>query len=211
MVDHITSEDSAMIDRLESVDPEAGPIEELLRLGQLYLEPAHRESDAVRLFESLLVRDPSNAWAKFWLAYCLIKYVMDADAVGRGRDVLGSAIDATDDAAAAASLALLAESLGDDEDSLGDRIRLLERSVRRRPDWVHNRQSLGWEYERAGRLAEALDQLLRARRNIVQPDPRWDSVTRNFEESVSGRIGYGAGDRIASDERRVRTRIGARP
>lgn len=49
----------------------------------LYIDPAHREAEAISLLEEILEMDPSNGRAQLWLAYCCIHYLMDEPALRR--------------------------------------------------------------------------------------------------------------------------------
>lgn len=204
MTGHASAEELELVRRLEStVDPVAGPVDDLLELAQLYIEPCHREADAIRLLEAALRRDPDDARARFWLAYCCLHYLMDPDALRRAAALLGPVIE-KDPQRAGAALMLLAEILEEQGAlPLDRRIALLEASVRSEPEWVHNRQSLAWAYKEAGRLSDALAQIRAALTNIASPDPAWTVTRRNFEESITGRTGHGIRERLMSDVKEI--------
>ena len=116
MSGHATNEELKLIEQLEAVaDPEKSQLEDLLELGQLYIEPCHREEEGITLFETVLRRDPHNACAKFWLAHCYRHYRMDPDSLQRAAVLLRS-VSNTDTKYAAAADMLLADLL-DEEDN----------------------------------------------------------------------------------------------
>lgn len=205
MTGHANAEELRLVERLESaVDLATSPIEDVLELGQLYIEPCHREADAIRLFEGVLKRDPHHIWAKFWLAYCCLHYLMDREALRRARTLLESVMTRDPQHAGAACM-LLAEVLEEEQGSasLHRQIRLLEASVGCEPGWVYNRQALSRAYRQAGRLVDAVAQIRAALSNVMVADPSWTVTTRNFEESITGRIGHRVAERLASDLKEI--------
>ena len=204
MSGHANEEEIQVVQQLESsIDFDTSPINDLLELGQLYIEPCHREGEAIAIFEAVLRRDPRNAHAKFWLAYCCLHYLMDPDSLRRAADLLESVIQ-EDPQHAGAAYMLLAEVLDEAGNlPLNRKLQLLEASVHREPGWVFNRQSLAWAYTEAGRYSDALAQLRIALANVTKADPSWSISTRNFEESITGRIGHRVIERLTSDMERV--------
>ena len=201
---HAESAERALIQELEAaLDLDQSPIDDLLALGQLLIEPGHREAEAIPLFEAILARQPNDHRARYWIAYCLVHYLMDRAARQRAIALLKEITEAgagerPEPAYAAAAYMLLAEA-GAESLPVDERIRLLEASVAHEPGWVYNRQSLAWVYREAQRYEEALRELGRARDNVATVDPGWSAVRRNFEESITGRIGHRAVERINSD------------
>jgi tetratricopeptide (TPR) repeat protein len=201
-----------LVERIEAVvDLEESPIEDLLELGQLYIEPCHREAEAISLFEAVLRRDHNNACAKFWLAYCCLHYLMDQDALRRAITLLESVTEGGDTQYTGAAYMLLAE-VREEEGSLSTdkKIQLLEASVSYEPNWVYNRQSLAWAYMEAGRHSDAIEQINHALANVRTPEPEWSVTKRNFEESITGRIGHRVTERLASDLEKVQEKIKSR-
>lgn len=200
MSGHATNEELKVVERLEAVaDPEKSPLEDLLELGQVYIEPCHREEEAIALFEAVLLRDPNNPCAKFWMAHCYRHYRMDPDSL-QGATVLLRSVSNTDTKYAAAADMLLADLLDEEDDpSPAEKIPLLEASARKQPEWVHNHESLAWAYLEAGRPREALEHIRRALANVIELDPHWSITTRHFEESITGRTGYQIRERLAAD------------
>lgn len=187
MYGHASEEEIEYIREVErQVAKERNP-ETLLELGVLYIEPAHREAEAVELFESVLRMDPSNSRAQLWLAYCCIHYLMDQAALQRAVALTERLEDDWELRAAAALLR--AEALEDaGELSKSEKVRLLEMSVSRSPDWVSNRERLAWVYAELGRFEEALDHVRRALSNLEAFEPSRNSTeARIFEELVTGR------------------------
>jgi thioredoxin-like negative regulator of GroEL len=205
MTGHATSEELKVVQQLEAaIDLTNSPIEDLLQLGQLYIEPCHREADAISLFDAVLQRDPAETRAKFWLAYCYLHYLMDPDAIRRAAVLLESIIQ-TDPHHAGAAYMLLAEVLEEESHLTVDRkIQLLEASVSLEPDWVYNRENLAQAYHEAGRFSDALEQIHKALANVTTTDPQWSITTRNFEESITGRIGYRVIERLTADLEKIR-------
>lgn len=212
MFGHASSSEIEMVKQMErSLDLARSPIDELLRLGQLYIEPLHQEHQAIKVLEAAIRREPCNTWVTYWLSYCCVYYLMDDSALEKARDLLKSCI-LTCPKPSAAIYSLLAEVLDDLEGPwrqdvkseqarrtptpLVERIHLLEESVRLEPSWVNNRISLAWAYERAGRIGDAIHELEQAKKNIVHPDANWDYTRRNFEELVTGRIAHNVKERI---------------
>lgn len=212
MNNHANKDEMETIMRLEAkTDLSTGPIGDMLELAQLYIEPSHREADAINILETALKREPGNTVAKFWLAYTCLHYLMSPSALERAAQLLQSVIEEDPRLEGAAYLlkAEVLEELG--SLSLSQKIKLLEASVKSRPNWVYNRQSLAWAYAEAGRFPEAIDQINEALENIQQSDPTWSIATRNFEESISGTIGHRVAERLHSDLKKVEQSMGRNP
>jgi tetratricopeptide (TPR) repeat protein len=216
MSGHASEKDIESIKQLDaSLDPASSPTNELLTLGLLYLEPLHQEDQAIRVFEAILKREAQNVWATYWLAYSYLHYVLDNSALLKAKSLLESYVSSYP-MSNGAIYELLANVLDDLDGSwrrgvhserelppptsLQEKIDLLEESVRLEPEWVHNRMSLSWAYERAGRFEHAIRELEQAKRNIIYPDVTWDIIKSSFEEVVSGRTA----DTV---ERRIEERI----
>jgi len=198
MSGHASPSESREIEAREKrLDPALSPIDDLLELALLYVEPAHREDEAIRLLEAVLQRDPFNGEARLWLAYILLHFRMDAPALARARDAVTPLLD-THPYGGAATL-LLAEVRDEQGAGLAERIHILERSVAQEPDWVSNRQDLSRAYSEAGRNEDALEQLRRALNSISSVDPTWTGAKRNFEESITGRTAFGAEARLRQE------------
>jgi tetratricopeptide (TPR) repeat protein len=200
MSGHETAAEAALVKQMEAeIDPATSPTARVVELGQLYIEPCHREDRAIALFETVLGREPDNLAARYWLAYCLVHQRMDEASLRQSVEMLQGVVSASGSYAAAAGM-LLAEALEElGELAQDEKIRLLEASVEREPGWVYNRQSLGWAYAEAGRLADARQQYDHALANVATPDPEWTSVKRHFEEAITGRIGHRVCERLQSD------------
>lgn len=202
---HASIDDIKLVKLLESaLDLGEGTIDELLELGQLYIEPCHREAEAISLFEAVLKRDPGNDCAKFWLAHCCYHYLMDQDSLRRAVALLQS-VTVMDRQYASASYLLLAEVLEAQANlSVDKKIQLLETSVSLEPDWVYNRQNLAWAYMDAGRFLDAFEQIKQALVNVRIPESEWSVTKRNFEESITGRIGHRVIERLTSDLEKIK-------
>jgi tetratricopeptide (TPR) repeat protein len=201
---HAGNEEIEVVKRLESqMDLSGSSVNDLLELAQLYIEPFHREAEAMAILEAVLKRD-HNSLAKFWLAYCCLHYLMDPVAIRRAKTLLESVIQADPQHAGAAYM-LLAEVLEEEGNlPVDQKIKMLETSVALEPDWVFNRQSLAWAYRQAGKFSNALEQIEKALGNVSQPDPSWSITRRNFEESITGRIGNRASERLTSDLQKLK-------
>ncbi|MCI0337070.1 MAG: hypothetical protein L0226_05810 [Acidobacteria bacterium] len=208
MSGHASKDEMKIVEQLESaIDLKTSPIDDLLELGQLYIEPCHREAEAILIFETILMRNPHNNAAKFWLAYCCLHYLMDPKALQRAVSLLETNINANDDYAGA-SYAMLAEIFEEQNSSSHEKkIQMLEASVIKEPSWVYNRQSLAWAYIEVGRFADAFEQIQIALTNVQEPDPGWNITKRNFEESITGRTGYRAIERLQSDLEKIKTEL----
>jgi hypothetical protein len=62
---------------------------------------------------------------------------------------------------------------------------------------------LAWAYKQAERPLEALEQLRRALVNVITPEPTWSITTHNFEESITGRIGYEVAEQLQAEIREL--------
>jgi tetratricopeptide (TPR) repeat protein len=203
MAGHPNSCELKFVNRLEaSINVESSPIQKLLELGQLYIEPCHRETDAISIFEVILRRDPNNSSAKFWLAYCCIHYLMDNKSLQRAVSLLNSVIT-YDHGFVGAAFMLLAEALNDVGNfPLNDKIRLLESSVSYEPNWVYNRYYLALAYKQNGYIYDAMSQLQRALQNVMVDKPQYlDINTRYFEESITGRMAHKIKEKITNNLR----------
>lgn len=202
MSGHAAPEELREIETREAeLDPATSPVADLLELGLLYLEPAHREEDAIRLFESILARDPDHGPARLWLAYSLLHYAMDQPSLARAQDLLTPLLDAGTYGGAAHML--LAEVRDEQGADVGERIRLLEASVAQEPDWVSNRHDLAWAYSAAGRHDAAAEQLEQALEAIRAEDPSWTAAERSYDQSITGRTEFGAEERLRADLRQL--------
>jgi tetratricopeptide (TPR) repeat protein len=205
MTGHASAKDIEEMAYLEAaLDWDIGPIDQLVKLGVLYIEPFHQEDRAIKLFKTILRRDLENANAAYWLSYCYLHYVMDDAALLDAKELLYRHIRGKN-RSNGALYALLAEIIddlngiwrqpatgaSDSMDWLAEVTYLLEQSVQLEPNWVYNRFSLSWAYERRGKIKEAIEQLRQAKRHIIAVDESWDTLTYNVEESVTGRIGHG--------------------
>ncbi|MEK7528604.1 MAG: hypothetical protein AAB592_02475 [Patescibacteria group bacterium] len=159
----------------------------LLELAQLYIEPCHRESDAIQLYETILKRDPQNSAAKFWLSYCCIWYLMDKDALKRAVALLENII-ATDKNFSGAACILLAEAMGDLYNlPMEEKIKFLEASIQYEPNWVYNHLYLAWAYQAAKRYHDALNQTELALANFKKYGVDFVDDNSIFENEITGR------------------------
>jgi tetratricopeptide (TPR) repeat protein len=204
MGDHADSDQASAVYALEAtIDPERSPVEDLVRLGLLYIEPCHREDDAIILLEAALKRVPGHACAKIWLAYCCIHHLLDEAALARARRLMESVLEAGSDERGAAYL-LLAEAGRDLGDlPLTEEVALLEASVQQEPGWVSNRESLAWVYAQTGRRADALAQLRAALRNIRPLREGAGVAEEMYEQSITGRASHRARERILAQLVRI--------
>jgi len=184
---HATPEEAQMISALESrVNVETSPVDNLLRLAQLYICPQHSIERAVELLQAVLRRDPDNMWAKYWLAYRNLRYATTKGAVLEARRLLEHCPEQA--GALYQLLCPVREELGDLSDE--ERVALLEESVRLEPNWTGNREWLALAYEKVGRIEDAVRQLETALQNMLpEADPSWDPVKSTFEAEVTGRTG----------------------
>lgn len=198
MTGHATSSELQEIQRLEAnLDLSLNSVDDLMQLALLYMEPAHREEEAIQLLEAVISRDPLIGEARIWLAYVLLHYKMDSVSLSRAIEVLTPLLeDPTFDGPASMMVAEVLEEQGAD---LGDRIQFLEMSVAKEPSWVNNRQDLAWAYSASGRSEDARRQLELALGSVRRANPAWGVHRRNFEESITGRTAFGVEERLRSD------------
>ena len=202
MSGHASHEQLADIEaRAAAVDMATTSATDLIDLALLYLEPAHREAEAIDLLEALLRREPGNAEARIWLSYALLHFRFDEANLTHAAELLAPLLD--DPTYAAAAHLLLAEVQDEQGGDLTQRITLLERSVALAPDWVSNRQDLAWTYSEAGRHADAAAQLKEALTATRTADPSWTIQQREFEETITGRAAIGTEARLRDDLREI--------
>jgi tetratricopeptide (TPR) repeat protein len=189
MSGHESPEELELIARLENnVNYDTSPIETLMDLGLMYMEPCHREDEAIRLFEIALERDPRSSQTKFWLAYCLIHYRMDPAALKRAKELVEEII-AADPECAGGGYYLLSEIMQDLGNlNVENNIQVLELSVRHKPHWVHNHVSLASAYWNVRRTAEAIAEMRAAIDNLQLPEPGWGITKKMWESLITGRI-----------------------
>jgi tetratricopeptide (TPR) repeat protein len=224
MTGHASARQREQIAYLEaSIDLDKGPVDQLVKLAILYIEPMHQEDKAIELFKAILARYPEHGEAVYWLSYCYLHYLMDDAALREAKRLLYDHIH-SHKASSGAHYALLAEVInelngawrqpdtgtGDPADWLAEVTFLLEESVRLEPNWVSNRVSLSWAYERLDRINEAIEQLGLAKQNIVAVDESWDSNTYFIEESVSGRVSFDIATRIDNKLNELQEHLQAR-
>ncbi len=188
---HATPEEQVYVQQLETDVAhklELSSINSILELGQLYIEPCHREAEAMKLFEAVLRREPSNSAAKFWLAYCNAWYLMEySEAVPLLQEIIVEQADET--AAAYVLLAYCKERL--EQTTSEEQINLLQTSVELEPNWVNNHAALAWAYRKEGRLSEAIEQLKEAIENLVEVDSTWSLLHEIYEVQITGRASTG--------------------
>lgn len=191
MSGHETFSEKKRVEQLEATfDLDKSSIEDLLDLGLLYIEPCHRESDAIRLYETILKRDPKNSAAKFWLAYCCIWYLMDKDALKRAITLLENIID-TDKNFSGAAFILIAEAMGDLYNlPMEEKIKFLEASIKYEPNWVYNHLYLAWAYKAAKRDHDALNQAELALENFKKYGANFTNDHSIFENEITGRASH---------------------
>jgi thioredoxin-like negative regulator of GroEL len=183
---HASPEEERLIKHLENtVDFTNSPLQDLLELGLRYIEPCHREQDAIKVFRAILKRDPTHSTAKSWLAYCYIEFLMDRVSLQRAEELLMSIIESGERSAGHAYM-LLAEALEGDP-SIPRKLQLLERSIELEPKWVYNRMMLASVYKKVGRVKEAIAQLSTALQNVRLELAESDVASRYFEEFITGR------------------------
>ncbi len=193
---HATPEEIREVEELERViDFESSSIEDLLKLGQLYIEPCHEEEKAIEVFEAILKRDPGNVWAKYWIAYCCVNYLMDEDSLKRAKDLLDSCLSDVFGKGNAAVYLLLVRVIDElhyiDKKyriSEKEKLNLLEESVRLEPNWVSNRMNLAWLYKKLGRIDDAIYQIEKALENFISPESGWSTIQYYFEDAVTWRV-----------------------
>ncbi len=197
MSGHPNHDELDMISDLEAhIDPLHGPVEDMVRLGQLYICPIHDDERALGILRIALEREPLHPWAIYWIAYIQLWDLMDRDSLLSAKATLESWLDSTlpgsfEPEARAAILQRLvqvrdSQDLADLTDA--ERITFLEESVRLAPCWVINRWYLARAYLAVGRVSEAEEQLNTALANMTPEGPARDIEDDLFETDVTGCI-----------------------
>lgn len=174
------------------MNPESSPIANLVKLAQLHIFWTHDNEAAVQLLEKVVEREPSNAWATFWLAFiCYRHHVEFVEARGIIEDWLSRNTGSNGDKEARAAIFDLLYDVRNDPDvkdmSDLEGMALLEESVRLAPNWSFNRVNLAELYSRVGRKGDAITQLEAAEANQNAAVPTNDPMTEFFEWQVTGR------------------------
>jgi len=197
MIGHSTPEELTKIAELESqLRARKSSPQEDLELALYYLEPCHSGTQAMELLKNLVVREPGEPMARVWLAYCALHYTMDLESLRFARALLEESIGSNGSFGAAASLLLPQVEMELGVASPSREIELFERSIRLCPDWVFNHHLLALDYVAAGRQAEAVEHLERAKSNVVSLDSAWSHVERDFEIAITGRASFGVKQRL---------------
>lgn len=188
---HASKQEKQYILKLEQeIDWVQSPLEKLIELGSLYIEPSHDEKKAIEVFKRVLLRDPDQVVAKIWIAYCHIHYTMDSASLNEAKNILESITLNEDIHSKAAAYMLQSEVLSDlGESSAYKEKELLEYSVALEPNWVNNRYILAWTYKELGQGAEAVRQMREAIQNIRSSDPLWNKSRVIYERCITGRLG----------------------
>lgn len=190
---HASPEELNFVEEMgKDLSAKTASVEILFLLGRLYHEPLHREEEAITLLETLLTKEPRHKWAMYWLAHLYAFHVMDETSLKKAMTLAESIIDAypQESGAAYEILAHVRKDMG--ELSKEEYASLLEESVRLEPEWVNNRICLAEALASLGKNTDAVEQLRRAMRNLLQ----WRTTVLDFEETVTGRAGDGKLDEI---------------
>jgi len=186
---HATIEEKKIIQELEKkIDFTGSPIESLIELSILYIEPCHNYEKAIELIKSILVRDPENEMAKILMAFCCIHFLMlDAD-LEYGEKLLNEVISNGNENKGAA-YKLLAEVLKDlDKVTFEEEINYLELSVKYEPNWSSNHEVLSTIYEKVGNFQKALEHMRIAISNISGENNDWSLAQYYYESIMTGRV-----------------------
>jgi hypothetical protein len=204
MTEHPSRAEREYIDQLQATtDLQSSPIEKLLVLAQLQIEPLHQEAEAIRILHEILAREKCNSWAIYWLAYCHLHYLIDTEAIQQAKNYVESYF--RECTYPNGALYMILAEIHDDLNSswrvetvsnddlpstsiLLTEVDLLHKSILLESNWVNNRFSLAWAYERLDRIPEAIAQLQIARDNVIMADSAWDITRYYFEILVTGRI-----------------------
>jgi tetratricopeptide (TPR) repeat protein len=192
-----TLDEYNMIKEFEAtIDVNSSPIADVLKLANLYIRPLVKEGPAITILEKILERDPGNAWATYWLAFCLLHHGLDLPSLIRARDLLNGWLNnhscgEYNRETCSAIYELLYEIRSDPYDlndlPKSEAISLLERAVSFWPSWPKSRFSLALLFVDIGRIDDAIVQLKAAQSLTIRADPNWDLAKEYFERSVTGR------------------------
>lgn len=188
MSGHETPEEKKYIEDLEKkIDLDNSSIEAILELSILYIDPSHREDEAIMLLKTVLKRDPKNEKAKILLAHCCIHYLMDKNSLLYAETLLNEIISGSGNYIGAA-YNLLPSVLGElYKIPISQKINYFELSVKNEYSWVSNHYNLAFSYKQAGRFEEAISEIKTAIRNVVPPDPKWSMAETYYEGLITGR------------------------
>lgn len=193
---HATPEEQQHIQEMENrLDTATSPLDEVLELALLYIEPCHRGETAVSLLQAILKRHSSHSLAKLWLAYCCRWVLMSPEwqryAQGLLQEVVAGESDPQLVGGAYLLLAQLARELAfpkwNEPEALSHQIELLEASIEHAPQWCNNHVALAWILKDAGRLREAAEHLQAGISNITGRDLSWNLLRLYFEAEITGR------------------------
>jgi hypothetical protein len=198
---HATPGEVEELDRLRVRVKGNVSLDDLLDLGQLYLEPFHREEIGVAIARLALMLCPGNARASTIFAHGVM-VIEPTDPSLREAAALLRAVPDTAHKYKAAANVLLSGILQDlDELDPAEELRLLEQSVSMAPSWVRNRLFLAEALAAAGRVHEAHHQVEAASGNLLNPEGI-SVIDRSFHDLFTGRLSS------VEDIEAVRTRFG---
>jgi tetratricopeptide (TPR) repeat protein len=188
---HATQAELAELERLEAAVKSNDDRQLKLDLAQLLIEPAHRDDEAFKIYESILASDPWDAQAAVGAAYVHIHTFMAKENLLLAVSLLTQVLDR--DGAAGRGEMLLAEALGD----LGrltdlERMQMLERSVERAPTWSKNHLLLALAYRDLGDRDRARIHITAAQANRLSSAAGLTLVEVSFEVCYTGRLGSAA-------------------
>lgn len=187
MSGHETPEEKKYIEDLEKkIDLDKSSIEAILELSILYIDPSHREDEAITLLKTVLKRDPKNEKAKILLAHCCIHYLMDRNSLLYAEKLLNEVISGNGNYIGAA-YNLLPSVLGDlYKIPISEKINYFELSVKYEYSWVSNHYNLAFSYKQAGKFEEAISEIKKAIEHVVPPDLKWSLAETYYEGLITG-------------------------
>jgi hypothetical protein len=194
---HATPDEKQHVQELEArVNAETSPLDQILELALNYIEPCHREDQAVSLLQEILKREPEHSAAKIWISYCCRWALMSPEwqhyAQGLLQEVVAREPNPELIAGAYYMMAQLESELAfpkwNAPEVVARQIELLQASIKHAPHWFYNHFMLAWLLKDSGRLAEAIEEMQTGIDNIIEPDPHWDAPTLYFEAYITWRL-----------------------
>lgn len=164
----------------ETAEPEN--IDLLIKLGRIYFVPFYEIKQALFYLDKALTLDPKNTEGRFWVAKCMYHYYCD---FARAKTVLEEALAINP--ILPECLSLLASVLGDLDEPIEQRIKLLNEAVRLAPDWTSPRRSLALLLIKKGQLSEAERLLLDGLELLKPQETIHDPLDAYYESAVTGR------------------------
>jgi hypothetical protein len=187
------------VEQLEHLIAERVPVESVLKLAQLSVEPLHREDIALTLVDFVRRFEPGNARACLLHAYLSIHYLIVDEALVSAEVELTDLIARGQEVGAAAVLLDEVRRRMSPADRDDANIELLQLSVGAEPAWSINHLRLGRALRARGDDRGALAEMEIAIACLSGPDS--DPAIESFEDCFTGR--RASRDRLVAERDRI--------